>query len=916
MGTGYGFHKRLQVYVVLLLLAFAAAAFPAQVCDLTFTACPSKLPAGNLAVPLDVIGLDARIPYCPEMGRINAGKAPSIMFVIDHSGSMRNTDPTHARYTVVNTLLDSIHAVSPSAKVGISIFSDRLAFDYRDNRFFKALFAGDTGQHDSYIPLTSLDTVFGDGGKRGLDTLKALIKIDRNGLLMHATKRPKERTPISPLFSGGTDITLGFDAALAAMRASTSPKENQYIIFLSDGEPSVSDDLRVGRAAAFMAGLNTPTTFTVYFDPDSDAPPETIARMTENIKANKYSTSNPQSATYTINLPGSELQTLLQQSVLNQILTPTTGKNVTVEIAGGPKETTADKSGTLNFLLSKGMPVNAGLTSIRFSYGHTFRDSTFSPPLLRDTVIPYGVTVQRAAGAVLPAGVAKTCREQNGLGLYADGVGLASVEAGQINLEARLIPAAGQACADCTVEISPSSGRDKETVMLSRTGAWLGAPFSRAESISPLAGNGRLEHTASDSIVLLWINPENPLDRVRKSFPYRMVPASLALFAAGKPVDAVTADHAALEIRLTRPLGVACHGCAVQVRPSGSGDRESVPLAASAAGFSGTFVRLESIAPVPADGKLQHLGTDSIVLAWDNPDNPQETIRRSYPYSPIAPTLALYHKGKALDSVTTGQTDLEIRLALPSGEPCAGCAVRVSTVRGADAETASMGGNASPFRGSFSRAVNAVASPGDGRLQHPAKDSIVLYYGNPLNPAQSARRSYPYVDFSDLVGIKPVNDVARIGVGQDPSGRHQWIISDAPGLQVKSATGNGACCLIMPRPVDSRSRDSLGSVGILVEAPRGFRLDLKVFSNLGQFVNEVTFTVPGPEFSRLTAVPGKETRYLRLLWTGEAASGAHAGNGVYVLKTAIKLLPMPGLSEDPEPAVAVRKVGVLRGAMP
>jgi hypothetical protein len=81
---------------------------------------------------------------------------------------------------------------------------------------------------------------------------------------------------------------------------------------------------------------------------------------------------------------------------------------------------------------------------------------------------------------------------------------------------------------------------------------------------------------------------------------------------------------------------------------------------------------------------------------------------------------------------------------------------------------------------------------------------------------------------------------------------------------------------------------------------------------------EVSFTYtrkaqPLPsEFSKLTPVAGKETRYMRLLWNGRTRDGSRAGNGVYIFKTAITLLPGPGVAKTLVSATTSRRIGILR----
>lgn len=249
---------------------------------------------------------------------VAAAEAPAIMFVIDNSQSMLVTDPGHTRFKVLDALLDSIYAVAPSAKVGAVIFSDRLAFDYRDNDFFQPLFPGDSDQHDSFIPPTSLDTTFGEWMKTGLDTLKDLLAIDAEGALVHQTRLPKERMPRNG--GGGADITLGFDAARLALENCGRPKDARYILFFSDGASNVSDEIRLDREFAYETGSRTPATFTICFDPASRRPPQTLMRMTGNIRRNRYSAANPLSAAFGVKRPADELRSLLERRVFPKIL--------------------------------------------------------------------------------------------------------------------------------------------------------------------------------------------------------------------------------------------------------------------------------------------------------------------------------------------------------------------------------------------------------------------------------------------------------------------------------------------------------------------------------------------------------------------------------------------------------------------
>ena len=66
------------------------------------------------------------------------------------------------------------------------------------------------------------------------------------------------------------------------------------------------------------------------------------------------------------------------------------------------------------------------------------------------------------------------------------------------------------------------------------------------------------------------------------------------------------------------------------------------------------------------------------------------------------------------------------------------------------------------------------------------------------------------------------------------------------------------------------------------------------------------------EFAKLTAVPGTDVRYLRLLWKGITLGSARAGTGAYVFKTKVTLLPVPGVAGPDFSASTVNTMGLLR----
>jgi hypothetical protein len=325
---------------------------------------------------------------------------------------------------------------------------------------------------------------------------------------------------------------------------------------------------------------------------------------------------------------------------------------------------------------------------------------------------------------------------------------------------------------------------------------------------------------------------------------------------------------------------------------------------------AGAFTRLESLTPASGDGKLQHMSPDSLILVWTNPQNPLDVVRRSWPYTGLLPTLALFHNGVEVDTVTAAHAALNIRLTLPASEACAGCLVQVLPSGSADRENVVMSGGTSPYSGGFSREVGVAPAAGDGKLTHLVGDSLVLVYVNPLTQKQ-VRRSYPYLDFKNNIGLLPHNTFAKVLQNPPILNGSQWAFADAAGLAVQPLlAGGGVCCEIFPAVLSAV--DSAKFVGLKVMASREFSLELKVFSNLGHLVNKVSFTVPRTEFTKLTSVPGTDVRYLRVLWKGITLDSQRAGTGAYVFMTTVTLLPVPGVAGAGFSTSSTNTQGLLR----
>jgi hypothetical protein len=405
-------------------------------------------------------------------------------------------------------------------------------FDHRDDPFFKTAFPADTSQHDSYVPLTALNHVF-PNGRTGLDTLKMLLAHDQNGELTNDTQRPSTRvssdenrnTPDgSKDTRDGTDITLGFQGAKLAMQGDNNSKENQYFIFLSDGEPSKVDVVRESLKWDFVKGTGIPATFTVFFG-DKKVILDSLTKMTNNIIANGYSNSNTKSKMWAINVPANELLTLLMDNVINSILANTPGKATTavMTVSGSIQNSTAVSA--THFTFPKPVALTADQTVVDLKYTYQYTDNG----ALKTKEVPYTLTVKRSAAATATVGVTPSCREQGTLTLFNKGTQVNVVTADHDNLDVRLTLAAGEVCNGCKVEVKPNKTSDRENVTLSPGSGFQTGNFGRETTTSVKSGDGKLQHVPTDSIIITYVNPDNALDVIRKAFPYSDISTALTM---------------------------------------------------------------------------------------------------------------------------------------------------------------------------------------------------------------------------------------------------------------------------------------------------------------------------------------------------------------------------------------------------
>lgn len=508
-----------------MALAVLAHAAVGQVCEFSIETCPENLDGDTIYLPEHTVALSANVLACEPTEvfevPVDSSKPPSIFFIIDHSHSMSGlgrtypgNDPYGSRFDVVRDLLDTINTLYPTAEVGISVFREVLYFDHRNNDLFVPL----VGQGDeSFLPLLLLNERL-SGNRLALTEMQSVMRTD-TVIGYNATHRVNVEyvdLVYKPMFTtiGNTNINNAFEAAKQAFVLSDNPPERQFIVFLSDGEPFPTNTLHGGRDPFyFMQGTNTPTTFTVFFTKDATAP-QSLITMTENIRSNGYSSSNPLSNLWTVETNYDTLMSLLMSHVVKPMLTVITGEPTALTVNGVRSTTYTDST----FVFGDRFPLQAGATDISIDIDYSVRN--LNTGHTSDTTYNVDFVVIRQAGATPPDGISIQCWEKGVIELRHRGVTVSSVNETMDTLEVIFDPM-GVHYDSVSLTITHVAGGtlDVETLRLTYSnGVWVGTFVRRIES--PSSGDGVLQHGVFDSILAVYRNPTLPLDTVRLSVPF------------------------------------------------------------------------------------------------------------------------------------------------------------------------------------------------------------------------------------------------------------------------------------------------------------------------------------------------------------------------------------------------------------
>lgn len=518
--------SRLAVLVATfnLIVAIPSGIDSAEVCEATLN-CPFNYSqTDTLKLPANIVALSKVFKHCSPTFYDESYKPGnidtiSLFFLVDHSGSMSVTDENQIRYELISKLIDSLKVHSPASEIGMAIFSNQLLHNSAIDTYAKRLDPA-SGWTDSYIPLTRLNSTA--GGKAATDYLKSVIAmsptekdIGNNPKLINGyygkSGRHSGQTGLendSTGYNGTTDITLAFDAARKAFLSAIYPKNKQYIIFLSDGEPQNVDKERKALIDDYKKGLNIPTTFTAYWVTNAQPIPQQITDMTKAIQNNDYSTTNPLSAVWKTSGNIDEL--------LSKLLNISTGKGF-AEIHSHPVNLTINNVSALKFedslaFFENNIALQNPLTNldISFTYHYDF-------PMDIDSTRKFKVLIKSSKGAQLPADISTTCWEQGTIRFFVEGKEISGiVKDDDKNIEIRYYPQEGTITDNqIEIQVRNASGSDSLSLTAVKQGSYYTKTFTR-ETASPKIDNF-LQTANNDSIIGIYQNPVYPLDIVRGS---------------------------------------------------------------------------------------------------------------------------------------------------------------------------------------------------------------------------------------------------------------------------------------------------------------------------------------------------------------------------------------------------------------
>jgi hypothetical protein len=407
---------------MLVILAVPTLLIADSICQFKLQNCPENYNGKTVYVPKSVVSIAPDFKVCMPLTTIqnNNGTPPSIVFIIDNSPSMRGSeemrglDMDGSRFLVTKALLDTINKTFPDAEVGLVLFDNKLFFNSDDDSMFKRMPADfnvpDDVIEQAYVPLMQLNKKQ-KNGMSGIEYLKYILQTKKVPLstwfrdTTWTTDLAYQPTGRDFEDHTGTHINIGFDAAKEAMKSSSFTKENQYIIFFSDGDANQTTSPK--RVDYFSEGINVPTTFTVYFTESAMGnAPRSLQTMTRNIQSNNYSSSNPSSQLWTIQTNFDALMNLAMKNIFNPLILNVKQKPTTLTINNKTYTTIIDSS---TFNLGESLKLNDSLTHFDISVKYSVKDDSLK--IQKDTSLSIAFNVIRSNQYAMSEGITLDCSD-------------------------------------------------------------------------------------------------------------------------------------------------------------------------------------------------------------------------------------------------------------------------------------------------------------------------------------------------------------------------------------------------------------------------------------------------------------------------------------------------------------------------
>jgi len=513
-----------NVFTTSLLICIAFQIFlpemkAAEVCEWYFRSCPEDIDGLVITVPEKVIALSPNVRACNAVTQTMSADTPAVMFVIDNSSSMTSgmgmaggNDVNGERFNVTKELLDTIYKAQPGSRVGLSVFASGLVFDKDSSDLFEVLEGiPDTIKNfekQAFLPPIKLDSTynFNDTTMLGIDIIKFLLEtVNNRGSVFLKHNHLNDNT--------GTNINYGFDGALQGFKGLSTdliPKENRFIVFFSDGVPSGAGHK---DSTEFTKGENTPTTFTVYLHSRDTVAPAILQEMTQNIKNNGYSNNNGKSTIKAMRSDRDSLMSFFMNNAMNVIINKKSGQPTTLKLNGIVSTTYKDST----FEFNKDFAISTDTTV--FTLEVTWRMIDTSDGSFYDSTHTNSFKIVRSSRANQPSAGNLDCWERD-IVLQYNGKPINAINETMSKLEV-VFTTNSNRYKSVKVDVTHKSGSALDTLrglQLSENDTGFSGFFERVVG-APKRDN-ILQHADPDSIILIYRNPDNPLDTIRKAYPF------------------------------------------------------------------------------------------------------------------------------------------------------------------------------------------------------------------------------------------------------------------------------------------------------------------------------------------------------------------------------------------------------------